>query len=65
MELQKKKGNGIYIGCHRYDQSALSMILIREFGIDVWPRLWHNEMRGVYGIERHVSHHFKVQVCPL
>lgn len=65
MELQKKKGNGIYIGCHRYDQSALSMILIREFGIGVWPRLWYNEMRGVYGIERQVSHHFKVQVCPL
>ena len=64
-ELRKKKGNeGIYIGCHRYDQSALSMLLIREYGIGVWKTMANIEIPGLLGVERFITHHYKVQECP-
>ena len=64
-ELRKKKGNeGIYIGCHRYDQSALSMLLIREYGIGVWKTIANIEIPGLLGVERFITHHYKVQECP-
>ena len=64
-ELRKKKGNeGIYIGCHRYDQSALSMLLIREYGIGVWKTLLYKGMQILFGVERFITHHYKVQECP-
>ena len=64
-ELRKKRSNeGIYIGCHRYDQSALSMLLIREYGIGVWKTMWYKEMQGLLGVERFITYHYKVQECP-
>ena len=36
--------NGDYIGCHRYDQAALDLILAREFGTDS-PRLSQSDRR--------------------
>ena len=37
------KRSGVFIGCHRFDQSAMSMILIREFGLNVWDLVVHRE----------------------
>ena len=34
----KKHNDGSYIGCHRLIQSALNIILVREFGLEIWDK---------------------------
>ena len=36
--LFTKEHDGRYIGCHRYDQSALNILMNREFGADVFEK---------------------------
>ena len=57
-----KKGTGMYIGCNRYDQSALAMILIREFGLQVWNMTVHDEVKTLVHVQRAVTHQF-IKVC--
>ena len=58
-----KENDGTFIGCHRFDQSALNMILIREFGLGISKIVYHEEVKKVLTVERAQAQGTRSRIC--
>ena len=56
-----KYKDGRYIGCHRFDQAALNIILAREFGLGLYERLGKHKVPWL--VNRKTTNDFELQIC--
>ena len=55
-----KENDGTFIGCHRFDQSGLNMILVREFGLGI---VYHEEVKKVLTVKRNQAQGTRPRMC--
>ena len=62
-EMQKTNRNA-FIGCHRYDQSALTILLFKAFGRERYAHcLQDSRIRSLVKINRYKTTFYRVQEC--
>ena len=56
--------DGRYIGCHRYDQAAISMILARDFGLEIEKHIAQYAISDkLWVVDRAASNSYPIKMC--
>ena len=63
-KVRQMNYKGEYTGCMRC-QSILNILIYRELGGEVWKRVHHQELNRAWTINRHPSHRFEGNLCPV
>ena len=58
-----KPGSTKYIGCHRFDQSALNVVIVREYGKKVYKYILDSLINTTLKVIRNPSHDFTLKKC--
>ena len=56
-------GSTKYIGCHRYDQSTLNIVIVREYGTKVYKYIFDSLIDTSLKVTKHPSHEYPVKKC--
>lgn len=61
-----RQSQGVYSGCHRYDQAAYNAILTREYGMDFMREIKNRDIRSYLFIVRQRTNLYSIVTkCPL